>query len=56
MRSEVAEIIKGNNSVNSFLSSVSEECQECMATAHLGNEIKVMVQTELQMLPRLYSE
>lgn len=45
MRGEVAEVIKGNNSVNSFLSSASEECWEYMATARLGNGIKVMVQS-----------
>lgn len=27
-----------------------------MATARLGKGIKMLVQTELQMLPRLYSE
>lgn len=54
MRGEMAEIIKGNNSVNSLLSSTSEECQDYTASRHLGNGFQCG--SDLQMLPRLYSE
>lgn len=48
----MAEIIKGNNNVNSLLSSTSEECQEYTASGHLGNGFQCG--SELQILSRLY--